>query len=125
MSCYSSSTTKKWSISKLIFPWIWKSFGHDPVIKLQNINKHKTRKPISVSSRLLVPLNGSGPCLPLGMASSKFCNVNEKVIIEQNDIIPRCVVPRKSFHRLLIIPNACPPGSFYSIIGYCQPVWDF
>lgn len=116
--------------SRLIFPWIWESFssnsGHDPVIKIKD-SRRKSNHPsiISGSPTVLVPLNGDGPCLPLGVGS-KFCeNDNERVIFSQGDIIARCGVPGRSFRRLSIVPNACPPGSYYSIIGYCQPVWDF
>lgn len=72
-----------------------------------------------------MPLNGSGPCVKLFRNNSQYCEEGEQVVFVVGQIVPTCGTLGRGIEGRAIVRNACPPGSYYSIIGRCQPDWDF
>ncbi|CAL8109934.1 unnamed protein product [Orchesella dallaii] len=108
--------------SKLLTPEFWTDSS-------ESSPKRNTRSTVNPSENLdtpiWVPLNGKGPCVELNKPSSEYCEEGEQVLFHVGNTVPKCGIPGREIEGRAIIRNACPPGSFYSIIGRCQPDWDF
>lgn len=116
--------------SKLLTPSLWKNGPTIAGIPESSMNSQKSsnipESPFVQPDILWVPLNGTGPCVQLNKENSEYCGEGDIVLFNVGDIVPKCGFRRRDIEaRATIVRNACPPGSFYSIIGRCQPDWDF
>lgn len=121
------ATPNRRRASKLLTPSLWTQEGSTPKV-LDSYAKATNNGSESVNAdkkSIWVPLNGSGPCVKLFERNFEHCGEDEKVVFNVGDIVPKCGIPGRGIEGRAIIRNACPPGSYYSIIGRCQPDWDF
>ncbi|ODM98841.1 hypothetical protein Ocin01_07848 [Orchesella cincta] len=105
--------------SKLLTPELWVESS------TTSSSQRKARSTPTIDNAVWVPLNGTGPCVQLNKESTEYCDNGEQVLFTVGNTVPKCGVPGREIEGRAIIRNACPPGSFYSIIGRCQPDWDF
>jgi len=90
--------------------------------------KSSSRRSKLLTELVEVPINGTGPCVPLNQPSKHCPHPEDTVHFHPDELYPRCGLQRLAPAPRIISPIRqirCRPGSYVNIIGKCQPAWDW
>lgn len=99
-----------------------------PVCEKRICRKSSSRRSKLLTELIEVPINGTGPCVPLNQPSKHCSDPEETVHFHVNEVHPRCGFPRLAPAPRIISPIRqirCAPGSYVNVVGKCQPAWEW